>query len=368
MTERLRSLGYLSAGAIASEVGGDLPDPKKMIGTFTDFEDAKRAVDDSRFAEAIPCFRRVLATQQKNLVALLGLALNRTHQSVEAEQVCRKALAMAPGNYTAISELGDALFGQERWAEALDLFRLAAPTGEKARQVNSRIAVCLALTGKEPEAAASLAAAGQRYPAEQRFFNNLGVEIQRYLQLSSQSGLPDSLVLRRAQLASDLGLFASCERALSRPLASPDAEVQRMRFLEDLYSAVGRPLQALEVLQQEEKKEGRTTERRLREANFLIAAGRNEEVLRVYDEIPPAELEKSGDLATVMYNRACVLSRVGRRDDALAALRGSVRSGFRDLAQLLNDSDLSGLREEPRYRALIDTLSSLVQGAGGQMH
>lgn len=60
--------------------------------------------------------------------------------------------------------------------------------------------------------------------------------------------------------------------------------------------------------------------------------------------------------AVVQYNLACSLALVGRRREAVAALRRAVAQGYRDVDFLLADPDLETLRHEPEYRALVDAL------------
>lgn len=59
----------------------------------------------------------------------------------------------------------------------------------------------------------------------------------------------------------------------------------------------------------------------------------------------------------MQYNRACTLARVGRADEALAALRSAVKNGFDDARFLLADDDLASLRERPEFRRLVTRLT-----------
>lgn len=56
------------------------------------------------------------------------------------------------------------------------------------------------------------------------------------------------------------------------------------------------------------------------------------------------------------YNFACSLTRVGRRAEALVALRSAVKNGFDDPSQLLADADLAPLRSEPEFVRLMKRL------------
>lgn len=56
------------------------------------------------------------------------------------------------------------------------------------------------------------------------------------------------------------------------------------------------------------------------------------------------------------YNVACGHALAGRTDDALRYLRRSVRHGYRDPQHMLADSDLDGLRGDPRFERLVGRL------------
>jgi len=56
------------------------------------------------------------------------------------------------------------------------------------------------------------------------------------------------------------------------------------------------------------------------------------------------------------YNAACCYSRLEDVDRALELLSQAVDSGFRDRAYIMADDDLVGIRQDPRFVALMDSL------------
>jgi len=60
----------------------------------------------------------------------------------------------------------------------------------------------------------------------------------------------------------------------------------------------------------------------------------------------------------VLYNQACALARLRRNDEAVQTLEEAIRTGYDNLAHLLNDEDLSGLRDDPGYLRLVSSLSA----------
>jgi len=360
VTERLRSLGYLSAAGLTTAGAESLPDPKRMIGSHADLEAAKRAVDDRRFAEAIPPFERVLELQGRNLVALLGLgmALNRTGEFERAERTYERALAVSPQNATALGGLAEAISGQERWADAIQLYQLAGRDPQQARTAESRIAFCLDRLGRHEEALARLEAAEQARPADRQHFRDLAGRLADYRRLAADPAQSDSLRLSRARVAAALGWLAEAERMLRPPASNPEGERARLRMLETLETELGRPQRALAVLDQLVRLEGPSAFTAVRRATLLLSAGRSAEAVDAFARLQDAELSRDGLLAAARYNEACALMRLGRHDEALAALGRAVQAGYDRLGVLLNDHDLAPLREDARFAALVETISA----------
>ena len=59
---------------------------------------------------------------------------------------------------------------------------------------------------------------------------------------------------------------------------------------------------------------------------------------------------------TVLYNLACSLALLERREEAVQALEEAVRCGFDDLELLQRDGDLDNLRELPAFQTLLSSL------------
>ena len=67
--------------------------------------------------------------------------------------------------------------------------------------------------------------------------------------------------------------------------------------------------------------------------------------------------------ATVMYNAACVFCQLGRKPEALSALRKAWEAGFKDAAWARRDPDLALLHGEPEFERLYPASA----GGGGRM-
>jgi non-specific serine/threonine protein kinase len=85
-------------------------------------------------------------------------------------------------------------------------------------------------------------------------------------------------------------------------------------------------------------------------AGALVQRGLVEEGLRLLDRA----LEMAGSDPSVLYNAACVYARTTEREKALAALESCVRVGWVNRDWMARDSDLESIRDDPRFRALIE--------------
>lgn len=364
VAERLASLGYISSSAATTPgtSADSLPDPKSMLAILDDFEAAKLAMDQRRFRDAIPPFRRVVARDAHNLTAALGLgiALDRIHAYQEAETALRHALELSPRNTTAISALADARFGQQRYADALDLYRLAAADALERRKAQSRIVSCLLALGRGDEADAALADArrGADPPSRERL-ENLAQRVAAYRQASAAAGAGanDSLRLAQARTAAALDLVADVDRLLARPAGSEKWEAQRLELLALSQGETGRIAAALETLRRLQRLRGATYPSRLYEADLLLELDRPNDALAVLaglraDAAAPAEVRPAAE-----YRRAVALVRQDRSHDALAALREANRLGFRDAEAMLSDPALFPLRTNAEFRDLVEEMA-----------
>jgi tetratricopeptide (TPR) repeat protein len=85
--------------------------------------------------------------------------------------------------------------------------------------------------------------------------------------------------------------------------------------------------------------------------------GRNEDAARNYERafalgIPPGR----GTTGVASYNLAIAYARLGRADTSFALLDRAVASGITQRAQFERDEDLTPLRADPRFQALLAKL------------
>ena len=59
---------------------------------------------------------------------------------------------------------------------------------------------------------------------------------------------------------------------------------------------------------------------------------------------------------TARYNLACSHALVGNREEAFETLEEAIRLGYREPAHMREDPDLASIREDPRFREILERL------------
>jgi hypothetical protein len=102
-------------------------------------------------------------------------------------------------------------------------------------------------------------------------------------------------------------------------------------------------------------------DRLLRELLDLHTAMSYQEAAEVADRL----VQMMPHRPQVHYNRACVMGRLRRSDEALASLQQAVNCGWRDLVHLSVDPDLDSIRDTARYAELTQRLRQLIADERG---
>ncbi len=209
--ERLRSLGYVGAGA-APRVGKDpLPDPKDRIGESAILSRAKLLESEEKFGEAEKCYRELLGLRPDvpwhyiGLGALLVKAervaegievlmegLRRMPDSVvllsrlasfymkagrfpEAFATSGAALKLDPRNFDATVIAGWSEDMRANWAEAAGFYRKALDVEPENKTVRMKYAYVLGAMGRGEEAARMDEALKKEYPEDPKICTDLSV-------------------------------------------------------------------------------------------------------------------------------------------------------------------------------------------------
>ncbi len=219
----------------------------------------------------------------------------------EAEQASRKALELAPDLAEAHVAHGLAVSLKGRFDEAEDDF-------EKAIELNPRLFEAYYFYGR------SVFAEGDLERAADLFLKAAEVRPEDYQ-------VPALLAVDYRGLGQSENVRASSQRLLEL------AENHLQRDPNDVRATYFR-------------------------AGALAELGRKEESL----ECANRALVMEPDDPAVLYNVACVYITVGELDDATGFLERAVELGFSHLEWIEDDPDLDPLRDQPRFKVLLEKL------------
>jgi arylsulfatase A-like enzyme/Tfp pilus assembly protein PilF len=154
-SENLAALGY--AGSSAANASSDPlqgADPKDKIEISNILHEGMIAVEDGRFAEAIPMLQHVLADSPMVSAAQLqlGIALARMKRYPEAIPALRRAIELVPDAVQAKYELGLALYETGAWQESAPYFEEVAKKRPQWTDAQFSLAAVYARIKRVPEA------------------------------------------------------------------------------------------------------------------------------------------------------------------------------------------------------------------------
>ena len=212
--DRLRSLGYVAAGAAPKGAKGPLPDPKDRIGENAILTRAKSLEAEGRFADAEEDYRELVrlrpdvpwhyiglgallvkAERMGEGIEVLKAATRAMPDSVvllarlasfymkagrfaEAADASRAVLRLDPHNFDAMVIGGWSEDMRARWAEAAELYRMALDVEPENKTVRMKYAYVIGALGRGEEAARMDEALKKEYPKDPKIRTDLAVIYQ----------------------------------------------------------------------------------------------------------------------------------------------------------------------------------------------
>lgn len=158
--ERLAALGYISGSGVPPAARGGI-DPKDRIAVANRLHDAMMAIEDGRFAAAIPLLEKVTASEPGIPIAQLnlGIAYARQKHPGRAAAALKRAVALQPGDMRGHYELASALYDSGDANGAAAEFAVVARTMPNWADARYSLASVFARIQRIDEAIAELRAA-----------------------------------------------------------------------------------------------------------------------------------------------------------------------------------------------------------------
>jgi eukaryotic-like serine/threonine-protein kinase len=285
------------------------------------------------YPEAEIEFRRVLTLNPVNPEAYRGLAgaYESNSHLKEAEDTYKSAIALRPNDWRGYNLLGIFYFRHQRYAEAAPHFKkVASLVPDNVLAFNNLGATDLEM-GAASEAI-SMYEKSLKLEESALTYSNLGMAYYFARQYTEAAGMFE----KATKLAPDnevywgnLGHARRWEPQLATK--APDAYRRAIELGE----------QALEV---------NPHDARIRARLAVYWAGLAEKVRSLAEIDKAVKMEKSG---YVEYRAALVYEQAGYRERALRAVQSAVELGY-SLMEIQNAVPLRALREDPRYRKLLD--------------
>jgi tetratricopeptide (TPR) repeat protein len=97
----------------------------------------------------------------------------------------------------------------------------------------------------------------------------------------------------------------------------------------------------------------------LEEGNNYLKIKKYEQAEKDYLQV--LDLEPKNEYA--LYNLACCYSLWGKTEQALVYLKKSIEAGFEDASHMDQDTDLDPIRDDPRFKAMLDALRAKKAGS-----
>jgi arylsulfatase A-like enzyme/Flp pilus assembly protein TadD len=172
---RLRSLGYLSGSAAARSSYGPEDDPKRLIGLDRKIQQVIDFYMRGRVEESVALARELVQARPSMPLghSLLAQALLQAGRTQEALDVMLKARRMGTTTDSMLQQLGLTLSEVGRAAEAVEILRPLAASGDP--QSLNAYALALSEAGRQPEATRVLQRILKQYPDNPKAWEQYGL-------------------------------------------------------------------------------------------------------------------------------------------------------------------------------------------------
>jgi eukaryotic-like serine/threonine-protein kinase len=313
----------------AVELNGGLARPHVTLGIVY--------TGTGRPVQAVNELARALALEPKSADAHkeLARAYEALGQAAEAETTYRKAILLNPESWSCYWNLGAFHYRQSNYAQAATQFLEVIRLAPDHYRAYSSLGGVYIYQGKFEDAAKMFRKSLDIKPSPQAYSN-----------------LAASLILQ--------GRFPEAVPLLEKAVAMGDASYEVWGNLADAYSQTPESVSKAPAayrqaadLARSELAVNPNSPARANLAFYLIRSG---DRTRALEEVNRVRRQLPNDQNTLFW-AALVYELAGNRGDALRALTSAVAGGY-SLALIRAASDLKDLRQDPRYRDLVERSSS----------
>jgi tetratricopeptide (TPR) repeat protein len=144
-------------------------------------------------------------------------------------------------------------------------------------------------------------------------------------------------------------------RQLERGPAGPVPSKAR-RYMQAVYGR--RTAEAIPLLRSRVAEAPDDVQARSELGRMLLMSGDRAGAIQTYEVLVARSDLPTRNRSTALYNLACAHALEGHKDAALGRLEEAVAAGFTSASEISSDPDLESLRQDPRYRALMERLGA----------
>lgn len=282
--------------------------------------------DDGKFDNSIAYFNKSLTySEDPYSYGYLGMILRKQAKYDEALQIHNKAIQLDPQNPEHYYNKGVALAFMENHEEALTYF--ATTLNLNPMHINARINKAVAL---------------YRLKRNDEAF----LEIQHAIRLDGNNLIAlNSLSI----MLEDKGLFDQAENIYERIIEIDFKNLDNRRIFIDSLIRHERFDRALSLVQESIELFPDLEILKMYQIHILIRLGQLELALAECDKI----LRRNPDHAGVNYNKACIMSILGKTDQAISLLDKAIKKEERFKEEAKTDNDFKLISKDPRFIRMI---------------
>jgi tetratricopeptide (TPR) repeat protein len=299
----------------------------------------------------------VISHHPENIIARMNLAraYAELRQHERALLHLEEASKLAPNSSTCTKNLAMGYQALGRYPEAIAALRKIEEDPTHGEFAQKEIGRTQLLMGHPEEALLTFRKLADRVGGAYNTFSPLGDTVRKYLGARDRMDAnpkDESARLQMAEAAIDLRLLDEARAALQFEGSTSRLEGIRRRDLGSVAGADSDYPTALREFREALLHLPGDVYVRSHLVSLYLETGDLESSLETAEEL----IREGNASPEIYYNKACALSRKGDLNASFEALRRAIRRGYDDYQQLNRDPELEGVRKDPRFPELLETV------------